>query len=191
MIRAPSASTLWAIVALGSLAAGLYLYLAKPRVVYRDVPGPVKVVAVPKVVEKVTKELVPIKGQIEFFNKERVAEKLDMPELNQEGGGVIAVGEVGPHSGKTTVVSLLGEGHDNVMRGKLIMRQEPSPFFAFQKSFRAEAWWNPVGHNVIEGAIVASPLRIGPIHVQGKVGLNVDGDSHVDAVVGIGIQYQF
>ncbi len=180
----------WVLLVLVTLAAGLYLYFVKPKVIYQKVPGPVKYVKVPKVVEKIKREFVPVTGSVEFFPKKELAEKMKMPEIEMMDDNVIAVGEVPKHNGKTTVLGTLNIGSDNVYRGGLLFRQEPRKFWEVSKDIEAEVWYLPIGPNRAEANIVATPLRTGPVEWKLKGGIVIEhGSGQVEAIAGIGLQY--
>lgn len=191
MIPARNAMIPWVLLVLVGLAGGFYLWLAPPKIIYQEKPGPVRYVPTPRVVERVQRELVPVHGKIEFFPKEDVAKKMKMPDLNKFPDNVTAVGEVPPHTGKTSVICTLGQGLDNTWRGRIIMRQEPTKFLELKKEFWVEANYNVIGHNRFEGAIVANPLRTGPIEWTAKAGVGARHDGKTEAIVGIGLRYHF
>ena len=181
---------LWVILVHVMLAGGAYVYLTKPEVVQK--PGPIRYVDKPKYIKKVERVLVPSEGKrIEYFSKEKLAKEMNLPELANIDEGVVAVGEVKAHEGKTTVLGTLHAGPDDVLRGGLIYRQEPPPFFAYRKDYRIEALWFPVGTNVLESNLIITPFRTGPIYWTAKIGFGVDEDGDAEGHVGVGIQYRF
>lgn len=178
---------LWVILVHAMLAGGAYYLWNRPK---EMIKGKIKYVPVPKYIKKIEKELVPLEGvRIEFFSKDQLADTLKMPELKNLSENVTAVGEVGPNEGKTTVISTLYG--DNVLRGRMIYRKEPPPFFALKKDFRLEAMYLPIGDDIGEANIVAYPLRTGPIYWTAKAGFSINEDGGIKGHVGIGIQYRF
>lgn len=189
-IHVKIALILWVILVHVMLAGGAYLYMKGPKEIVK--PGPIRYVEKPKYLKKVERVLVPSEGRrIEYFSKEKLAKEMDLPELKNLDGGVVAVGMVEAHEGKTTVLGTLDAGADDVLRGDLVYRQEPPPFFSFRHDFRVEALWFPVGTNIIESNFIATPLRTGPIYWTAKIGFGVDEDSNIEGHIGVGVQYRF
>ena len=152
---------LWVVVGVGIVGVLAWLSFAKPSLpIY--VPGPtsVQTVYVPKYAAKIKRELVPVNARIEFFKHEDVVKKIqDAPD------NVVALGEVPPHTGKTTVMARLTQ-QDNVLRGELTYRQEPPPFFQIKRELGIRGGFGTDG---IQGEVYVRPLRIGPAEVEARV----------------------
>lgn len=150
-------------LALGIAAVAIILwrsYAEPPPPVYMPGPTSVHTVYKPKYTEKIKRDLVPVHAQIEFFRHEDVVKKVrDAPD------NVIALGEVPPHTGKTTVLAHLRQ-EDNVLRGSLTYRQEPPPFFQMKRELGIRGGYGTSG---IMGEVYVRPLRIGPAEVEARV----------------------
>lgn len=149
-----------------AISVGVLIFLVwlrfapSPTPVY--IPGPTSVQTVyePKYATKIKRELTPVNAQIEFFHHEDVVKKIkDAPD------NVIALGEVPPHTGKTTVIARLTQ-QDNVLRGELSYRQEPPPFFQMKRELGIRGGYGTDG---IVGEAYVRPLRIGPAEVEARV----------------------
>lgn len=189
-IPAKIALILWVILVHAMLAGAAYHYWKGPKVIVKE--GPIRYVEKPKYIKKIEKVLVPSEGRrIEYYSKENLAKEMKMPDLVNLDEEVVAVGEVKASEGKTTVLGTLSPGPDDVLRGRLVYRQEPPPFFAYTRDIRIEALWFPVGQNVVEGNLIFTPFRTGPIYWTAKAGVGVDEDGNAEGHIGIGIQYRF
>ena len=117
---------------------GLVILIAVTSAIYGwffrapDIRGlPVYInVPVEKEVIKIKKIPYPV-SQVEVYEKERIIEKLKLPDWIKQDKDVqvIADGEVSAYKGKTSVVTYL-----NTKDGKanMLMKQKPLPFFSFE-----------------------------------------------------------
>lgn len=152
----------WTLVIAGGVAILLYLRFAdRPPPVY--IPGPTSFHTVykPTYYPKLETQLVPVHGQVEFFKPEAVAKQLKSQDAPDN---VIAVGEVPPHTGRTTVLATLAY-QDNVYRGSLTYRQEPPPFFDLKLEGGLRGGYGTEG---VMGEAYIRPLRIGPLNIEGR-----------------------
>ena len=164
MTRARTVLIFSGAVALGICAAILWFsFVSPPLPVFLPGPTSVQKVYETKWRGKVKPEirLVPVNASIEFLPRDQVVKA---SKIKDAPDNIVAVGQVPPHSGKTTVFGTLKSGPDNVLRGGLEYRQEATPFFAVQKEFGVRAGMGTGG--LILGEIYARPLRIGPVTVE-------------------------
>jgi hypothetical protein len=187
----PASGAIWPLIAFCAILALLYLRFAPTvRLNYQPDRGPVTVAPEPKTVTKTVTRIVTVPGpeRIVYLNRPEAALALKMPELNQGSDNVLAVATVAPHSGKTTVVSMLSPTGE----GTILLRQEPTPFWQVRKDFRATVRYLFVGTNLIESELVASPLRTGPVEWEAGAGVEIRReDSTLGARGWIGASYRF
>lgn len=188
--RARVVLTISAAAVLAILAVLLWLYIAKETpAVY--VPGPTSVHTVyePRWRGRVKPEvrLVPVNARIEFLPRDQVVERSKIPDAPDD---IIALGQVPPHGGKTTVFATLKEGKDNVLRGGLDYRQEAMPFWQLKREFHGGAYYGVVGPNLAEVHGRVNFLRTGPVNWngQGRIGIERDG-GRLNAALLIGVEY--
>jgi hypothetical protein len=112
--------------------------------------------AVVKVIERIKRVQVPGPERIVYLEKKGLAAALKMPELEKERGEAVAVAEVQPHIGKTTVVSML----DNTGVTRMILRPEPHPFFQFKKEMGIRAGIGTGG--LALGEVYLRPFAVNP-----------------------------
>lgn len=153
------------------LAVGAFLIYLRiaPRGQDVYVPGPTSVQTVYKTkwAEKVQKILVPVPSpgpaRIEYFGRDSLVKKSGIKDAPDN---VVAVGQVPPHSGKTTVFGTLTVGPDNTYRGRLEYRQEATKFFEVKREMGIRGGYGTEG---IIGEAYVRPLRLGPVDLEGRV----------------------
>jgi len=158
-------------ILIGTLVLALLAFLIYLRIAPRGqdvfVPGPTSVhtVYLPKWMKpgKPEVRLVPVQASIAFFDRESLVKE---SKIQDAPDNVIAVGQVPPHSGKTTVFATLTPGADNVLRGGLEYRQEKTPFFQVKREMGLRGGYGTEG---IIGEAYLRPLRIGPGDVEARV----------------------
>jgi hypothetical protein len=175
-------------VALGLLAVVLYLRFAKILPTYTSTPGPLMVGAGTKKTEKVERVAVPGPPRIIYLEKASLSARLKLPELNLLPDNVLGVVSVSPHSGPTTAIATLTpEGE-----GRILLRQEPTPFFSLKRDFRLQGRYLFVGSTVAELDLVANPLRVGPVELVAGVGVGMDReDSTLQGRAFVGAEIRF
>ena len=179
-------------VALVILAVLLYLRFAKPTQPYTPTPQPVQVAQPVKVIEKWQIKTVEVPGppRLVVLPKAELAVRLKMPELASldNGTSVISAVNVPPWGGPTTAVTTLSQSGE----AQTLLRREPMPFFSLKREFEARARYLFVGVNMVETDLVARPLRVGPVEVEGGVGVEIRRqDSALGARGWIGATYKF
>lgn len=193
MNRIPS----WAVYLAIAAAVLVWLRFAPPDAVWspRSIIG--AVMPKPKVVEMWYPVVVPgpTKG-IKAIPKEKIAEKyggLPTPNTLSDNSSIVTeVAEIPPSPAGGTALAVLCVGSDNVGVGSIEYQPRTPPFIQFKRSFGAEAWWFPAGPNVAEAALVVNPLRIGPVEVKAKVGVDMQReDSGVKGFVAVGGEIKF
>lgn len=154
-------------------------------------PGPVTQAPVPAKAQHAMANRKVEKGppKIAYVDKYELAGKLKMPELKFINDNVIAVGEVAPHKGKTTVIATLGPNADNVWEGGILLRQEPRSFFEMKKEFRAGLYYVPVGPNMMEAEVAVRPFRVWDLESTAKVRGALERDGGVNGSILLGVEY--
>lgn len=192
MNKISSLAIRWGVPVAIALAGIAYARYAPRETVYQPGPTSTRYIHVPKTVERVKRELVPVTARIEIFDKAKVAEALKMPELKDVPGMVVAAGEVPPSLGKTSVAAILSPTEDNVLKGSLLTRAMPPPFFQIKKKFSAEVGYDFVGRDSMSAALVANPLRVGPVQLKAKGGVVMDRETgQVHGKAGIYGEWEF
>ena len=174
------------------LAAYLYWKYAVDTPKPTGQQGPVQVAQPVKVIEKWQIKTVEVPGppRLVVLPKAELATRLKMPELVSldNGTSVISAVSVPPWAGPTTAVTTLSQSGV----AETLLRREPMPFFSLKKEFEARARYLFVGINMAEAEVVARPLRVGPVEVEGGVGVEIRRqDSALGARRWIGATYHF
>lgn len=168
-------------VALGICAAILWSRIVSPTPpVYLPGPTSVQKVYETKWRGKVKPEtrLVPVNAKIEFLPRDQVVKA---SKIKDAPDNIVAVGQVPPHSGTTTVFGTLKVGPDNVLRGGLEYRQEATPFLELKREVGIRGGYGTEG---IVGEVYVRPLRLGPMDLEGRVyGRAGNGNSAVGAAI--------
>lgn len=157
---------------------------------FTTVQGPVVTAQTPpKVIERVKTVTLPGPERIVYLDKPSLSAILKMPEISfSDSANPVAVTEVAPHTGKTTVVAML----DNTGKTSLLTRQEPTKFLEFRRQIEIRGRYLFTGTNLMEADLVAKPLRIGPVEVEGGAGLEVRReDSSLGFRTFVGATYRF
>ena len=162
----------WVLPALATLAVLLWLRFAPNQpAIYVPMPGPTQYVPVPV---KVAGKTVTVPGpeRVVLVPSVIVSEKMKWPEIANDN--ILAVGEVAPYRGKTSVVAV-ADIRDNTMTTRLISRQEKMPFFALEREFGVRGGVGTGG--LVLGELYGRFVRIGPIVVEGRAyGMRNDRD---------------
>jgi hypothetical protein len=175
-------------ILIGTLALAIGAFLIYLRIAPRGqdvyVPGPT---SVQKVYEtkwrgsvKPEIRFLPIKAAIEFLPRDQVVKESKIQDAPED---MIAVGQVPPHTGKTTVFGTLKPGADNVLRGGLEYRQEATKFWQLKREMGLRGGYGTEG---IVGEVYVRPLRLGPAEIEarvygrsGKVGMGAEAGAAV------------
>jgi hypothetical protein len=117
----------------------------------------------PKAAEKIKRTIIKVPPQIEVFDKEEVADKIDLPEevKNDPGKQVAGICEVPPYEGKTNVEAIL-DTNTNPAKINMYMKQVPLSFFGFpnEGEIYFEGGINTKGKVELAGGGVWDFLRI-------------------------------
>jgi hypothetical protein len=123
-----------------------------------------------KEVEKVKHVKVPGPKQIVTIEKEKVVEKLKLPDeiASDPSKNIIATAQIPPYEGKTNAIGILDT---KTGEGSIQIKQEPLPFIAFpnEREVGIAGYYSADLQGVRPvGAVDASwtPIRIGKIRVQ-------------------------
>jgi hypothetical protein len=171
------------VLALAIGAAIIYIRYVRPApATYVQGVGPTQFVTIPKVVTKI--QTVTVEGPARIVMVPQVSEKMRWPELGKDN--VLSVGEVPPYRGKTSVVAV-ADIKDNTMTTRLISRQEPMPFWGWEREFHGGLWMGVVGKNSIVGEIEFLPMRIGPVFpsIKAVAGMESGGGFNGQLLIGV------
>jgi hypothetical protein len=151
----------------------------------------VTVAAAPKALERIVETIrveVPGPERIVYLDRPALATKLKMPELRVVPDNVLAVATVSPHTGPTTAVAVLSPTGE----GRILLRQEPTPFIAVKREFALRGAFLLSGTNLVEADLVARPLRIGPVELVAGAGMEVRReDNSIGARAYLGAELKF
>lgn len=191
----PAGVAKWGLIALLAVCALAYLRFApeslrpwggtpQPAIQPKDpavkierveVPGPVRV----KVIEK--------KVYVDRF-----PEALTPSTVQDNAAHVIASSTIPPSVAGGTASAILRTGPDGVGTGSIEYKPATPKFLQIKKSFGMEGWYYPVGDRQAEAAIVANPLRVGPIEIKARIGAAIMREnSQIRGFVAIGGEWQF
>jgi len=179
-------------ILIGTLALAVIVFLIYLRIAPRGqdiyLPGPtsVQTVYVPKWAKpgKTEVRIVPVNARIQFFDRESVVKE---SKIQDAPDNIIALGQVPPHGGKTTVFATLKPGADNVLRGGLEYRQEPMSFWELKREIHGGVYYGIAGQNIAEAQARINFLRTGPANwqAQGRVGLESKGKMNGALLIGV------
>jgi hypothetical protein len=112
--------------------------------------------------------------------------------MQDNAASVIAVATIPPSPDGGVALAVLRPGVDNVGVGSIEYRPATPKFFQVKRAFSAEGWYFPAGDRVAEAALVVNPLRIGPVEIKGKVGVDMEREtSTLRGFVGVGVEIKF
>jgi hypothetical protein len=173
------------LLALAIAAAIIYIRYVRPATpIYVTVPGSTQIVPVPKIIRTVETVTVPGPERIVLLPSSVVIERMKWPELGKDN--VLAVGEVAPYRGKTSVAAVASVS-DNAMTTRLVSRQEAMPFIGWEREFHGGLWYGLAGRNKIVAEVEFLPLRIGPVYpsIKGTLGMEDGGAGNGQILVGV------
>jgi len=186
----------WIILALAIIAGFLWLRFAPPTAPWspRSIVG--YVLPEPKVITKIERVDVPGPVRIRTIVKEKIVEKykdLPIPATMQDNtASVIAVATIPPSPDGGVALAVLRPGVDNVGVGSIEYRPAARRFLQFKREFVGEAYYLPVGDRQATAAVGVNPLRLGPVEVKMKVGIDLmRSDSAIKGFVAIGGEIHF
>ena len=186
----------WLILALAIIAGLLWLRFAPPEAPWspRSVVG--YVLPEPKTITKIERVDVPGPVRIRTIVKEKIVEKYkDLPTtatLQDNSAQIIAAADIPPSPDGGVALAVLRPGADNVGVGTIEYRPTPRKFLQFKREFVGEAYYYPVGDRQLEAALGVLPVRIGPVEVKVKAGIDVmREDSALRGFVAVGGEIHF
>lgn len=139
----------------------------------------IEYVSVPQIKEVIKYKRVEVPGpeKIITIEKEKIVEKLKLPESFSQNSDLqaIATGVIAPYEGNTNVVATLDT---KTGEGNLIAKQEPLPFFAFEKKtlFYVMPAISSRGDFPISAGIHRQLFRVKNVHTSGVVGVTTRYD---------------
>lgn len=195
-IPARSALIPWGLLVLGFIVLILWLRFAPPDASWspRRILG--AIMPEPKVITRVEKVIVPGPERIKIVPKKVIVDHWhDLPvsaTVANENAVVTAVCEIPPSPEGGTAISVLETGADNVATGRIEYQQKPTKFLQVKRAFYAEAYWLPVGDRQAEAALGVNPMRLGPVEVKAKAGIDLmRDDSTIKGFVAVGGEIRF
>ncbi len=145
---------------------------------------------------RIKRVLVPGPERVRVIEKIRYIEKIPdalTPSTVQDNAAhVIASSTIPPSVAGGTASAILRTGPDGVGTGSIEYKPATPKFLQIKKSFGMEGWYYPVGDRQAEAAIVANPLRVGPIEIKARIGAAIMREnSQIRGFVAIGGEWQF
>jgi hypothetical protein len=150
----------------------------------------------PKVITKIEKVDVPGPERIRIIPKEKIVIKYkDLPTsatVANPAAQVIAAADIPPSPDGGVAVAVLTPGADNVGVGSIEYQTAARKFLQFKREFVGEAYYFPVGDRQLEAALSVLPVRIGPVEVKIRAGIDVmKENSAIRGFVGVGGEIHF
>lgn len=186
----------WLLIAACGLLVLVWLRFAPPEVAWspRSIAG--YVLPEPKVITKIVKEVVPGPERIRIVPKKVIVDRWhDLPTpatVANENAVITAVAEIPPSPEGGTAVAVLTPNQAGEGVGTIEYQPKPRKFLQFKREFVGEAYYYPVGDRQLEAAIGVLPLRIGPVEVKAKAGIDLMRDnSQIRGFVAIGGEIHF
>jgi hypothetical protein len=175
------------ILVLAIVAAIIYLWRSKPSApIYVREVGPTVYVKIPHSVETVKTVTVPGPERVVLVPSVIVSEKMRWPELGKDN--VLSVGEVPPYRGKTSIAAV-ADIKDNTMTTRLISRQEPMPFWGWEREWHGGLWYGAAGRNKVQGEVEFLPMRIGPVFPSVKAVAGMEEGGNVNGQLLLGVRF--
>jgi hypothetical protein len=148
------------------------------------------------VIERVVKEIVPGPERIRIVPKKVIVERWrDLPTpatIANENAVVTAVAVIPPSPDGGTAVAVLTQNQAGEGVGTIEYQKTPRRFLQIKREFRGEAYYYPVGDRQLEAALSVLPVRIGPVEVKIKAGIDVMRENAtLQGFVAIGGEIQF
>jgi len=150
----------------------------------------------PKIITRIVKETVPGPERIRIVPKKVIVERWhDLPTpatIANENAVVTAVATIPPSPEGGTAVAVLTPNQAGEGVGTIEYQPTPRKFVQFKREFVGEAYYYPVGDRSLEAAVGVLPVRIGPIEVKAKAGIDVmREDSAIRGFVAVGGEIHF
>jgi hypothetical protein len=186
----------WLILVPAIIVGLLWLRFAPPTAPWspRAIAG--YVLPEPKVITKIEKVDVPGPVRIRTIVKEKIVEKYkDLPTsatMQDNTASVIAAADIPPSPDGGVALAVLRPGADNVGVGSIEYRPATRKFLQFKREFIGEAYYYPAGDRQLEAALSVLPVRIGPVEVKIRAGIDVmKENSAIRGFVGVGGEIHF
>lgn len=191
-----AAGVRWGLIVSSGLLVLAWLRFAPPAAPWSPHQVIGMVMPEPKVIERIVKVDVPGPERIRIIPKEKIVVKYkDLPTpatVANPSAQVTAVADIPPSPDGGVAVAVLTPGADNVGVGTIEYRPASRKFLQFKREFIGEAYYYPIGDRAAEVALSVLPLRIGPVEVKVKAGIDLmKQDSSIKGFVAIGGEIQF
>jgi hypothetical protein len=185
----------WLLIALSVLLVLAWLRYAPPTAPWSPHQVIGMVMPEPKVITKIEKVTIPGPARIRVIPKETIVEKIKyLPTaatIQDNGSVVTAVADIPPSPEGGTAIAVL-KTTDNVATGSIEYWQKPRKFFQVKRDFYGEGWYYPVGDRQAEAALGVNPLRIGPVEIKAKAGIDLMREkSEIRGFVAVGGEIKF
>ena len=188
----PAWAVKWGLIALCVVAVLSYLRFVPPespwgprRIVGAVMPEPREIVRI----EKVT---IPGPTRIKVIPKEVIVERwrdLPTPSTVADNASVVtAIADIPPSPAGGTAISIL-RTVDNVATGSIEYQAKAVPFWQLKKEFGLRAGMGTGG--LIIGEVYVHPLRVGPVHIEGRGFIKRDDAHGADFGATVLLDYRF
>jgi hypothetical protein len=186
----------WVLLVLGGLAVILWMRFALPTAPWSPQRIAGYVLPEPKVITKIEKVDVPGPERIRVIPKEKIVIKYrDLPTpatMQDNSAQVTAVADIPPSPDGGVAVAVLRPDSAGVGVGSIEYRPAQPKFFQVKRAFSAEGWYFPAGNRIAEAALIVNPLKIGPVEVKAKAGVDMEREtSTLRGFVGVGVEVRF
>ena len=195
-LRAKVVPIRWVLLALGGLALLLWLRFAPPTAPWSPHQVIGMVMPEPRTITKIEKQDVPGPVRIRTIVKEKIVEKYrDLPTpatVADPSAQVIAVADIPPSPDGGVALAVLRPGADSVGVGTIEYRPAARRFLQVKREFVGEAYYYLAGDRTAQASLGVLPLRIGPVEVKVKAGIDLmRDDSSLKGFAAVGIEYHF
>lgn len=185
----------WVLLVLGGLALILWLRFAPPTAPWSPHQVIGMVMPESKIVTKIEKVTVQGPERIRVIEKIKYIEKmpdvLTSSTVQDNASHVIASATIPPSPAGGTASAIL-RVQDGVGTGSIEYQPATPRFFQVKRDFFGEAYYYVVGDRQASAAVGVNPLRVGPIEVKAKAGIDLmRSDSSIKGFVAVGFEYHF
>ncbi len=186
----------WGLIALCGLLVLAWLRYAPPTAPWSPHQVIGMVMPEPKVITKIERVTVQGPERIRIIEKIKYIEKMPdvlTPSTVQDNAAhVIASATIPPSVAGGTASAILRTGQDGVGVGSIEYRPATPRFLQVKRDFFGEAYYYVVGDRQASAAVGMNPLRLGPVEVKVKAGVDLLRDTaQLRGFVAVGAEIHF